>query len=173
MRSCGTPWCFKNMFLGSFHHGSVIKWTQLGSMRTWVRSLPSLSGLRIRHCHELWCSSQAWLRSSIAVTVASSGSYSSDLISSLGTFMCYGYGSKKTNIYMCVCVCMFLNILKYFDSQIIINKNSSRDFPDILGGGVSTFARISLSNILVDMLRLFLMTPFSWTSFWISWNQLS
>ena len=29
--------------------------TWLVSMRTWVRSLISLSGLRIRHCSELWC----------------------------------------------------------------------------------------------------------------------
>ena len=27
--------------------------TQLGSMRTWVQSLASLSGLRIQRCHEL------------------------------------------------------------------------------------------------------------------------
>ena len=32
----------------SSHHGSVV--TQLVSMRTWVRSLASLSGLRIWHC---------------------------------------------------------------------------------------------------------------------------
>ena len=29
--------------------------TQLVSMRTQVQSLVSLSGLRIWHCHELWC----------------------------------------------------------------------------------------------------------------------
>ena len=28
-----------------------------------------LSGLRIWHCHELWCSSQMWLRSGVAVVV--------------------------------------------------------------------------------------------------------
>uniref|UniRef100_A0A8D0WKM9 Diacylglycerol kinase n=1 Tax=Sus scrofa TaxID=9823 RepID=A0A8D0WKM9_PIG len=27
-------------------------------MKTWVRSLASLSGLRIQHCHELWCRSK-------------------------------------------------------------------------------------------------------------------
>ena len=31
------------------------KWTWLGTMRLWVWSLPSLSGLRIRHCCGLWC----------------------------------------------------------------------------------------------------------------------
>ena len=30
----------------------------LGTMRLWVQSLASLSGLRIRHCRELWCRSQ-------------------------------------------------------------------------------------------------------------------
>ena len=43
--------------------------TKLGSMRMWVRSLASLSGLRIQHCHELWCRFQTRLRSSIAVAV--------------------------------------------------------------------------------------------------------
>ena len=28
-----------------------------------VQSLVLLSGLKIRHCHELWCRSQTWLRS--------------------------------------------------------------------------------------------------------------
>ena len=31
---------------------------QLGAMRTWVRSLASLSGLRIQPCCELWCRSK-------------------------------------------------------------------------------------------------------------------
>ena len=30
-------------------------------MRLWVRSLALLSGLRIRHCHELWCRLQMCL----------------------------------------------------------------------------------------------------------------
>ena len=34
-----------------------------------VRSLASLSGLRIWHCHELWSRSQMQLRSGIAVAV--------------------------------------------------------------------------------------------------------
>ena len=34
--------------------------TRLGSMRLWVQSLSSLSGLRIQCCHELWCRSQTW-----------------------------------------------------------------------------------------------------------------
>ena len=35
--------------------------TQLVSMRMQVRSLASLSGLRIQHCHELLYSSKTWL----------------------------------------------------------------------------------------------------------------
>ena len=46
----------------------------------------ALSGLGIRCCHELWCRSQAWLRSGIAVSVV--GSYSSSLTPSLGTSIC-------------------------------------------------------------------------------------
>ena len=42
----------------------------LGTMRLWVRSLASLSGLRIRRCWELWCRSQTRLRSGVAMAVA-------------------------------------------------------------------------------------------------------
>ena len=42
-------------------------------MRVWVRSLASLSRLRIRRCHELWCRSQTQLGSGIAVAVAPIG----------------------------------------------------------------------------------------------------
>ena len=35
----------------------------LGTMRLRVQSLASLSGLRVWHCHELWCRSQIWLGS--------------------------------------------------------------------------------------------------------------
>ena len=43
------------------------KWIQLGTVRLRVRSLASLSGLRIRCCHELWCRLQTRLRSGVAV----------------------------------------------------------------------------------------------------------
>ena len=45
------------------------KQIQLGTMSLWVWSLASLSRLRIWHCRELWCRSQMWLRSGIAVTL--------------------------------------------------------------------------------------------------------
>ena len=37
--------------------------TRLVSMRMWVQSLASLSGLRIHCRHELWCKSRTWLGS--------------------------------------------------------------------------------------------------------------
>ena len=41
-----------------------------GNMRFQVWSLAfSISGLRIRCCHELWCRLQTWLRSHVAVAV--------------------------------------------------------------------------------------------------------
>ena len=64
-------------------------------MRTQVRSLATLSRLRIWRCHELWYRSQMWLRSHIAVAVAWAGTYSSDSTRSLGTSICPGYGLKK------------------------------------------------------------------------------
>ena len=45
------------------------KQIRLGTMR-WVPSLASLSGLRIRHYHELWYRLQTRLRSGIAVALA-------------------------------------------------------------------------------------------------------
>ena len=43
------------------------KQIQLVSMKMRVRSLASLSGLRIQHCRELWCRSPPQLGSGIAV----------------------------------------------------------------------------------------------------------
>ena len=43
---------------------------RLGTMRFWIQSLALLSGLRIRHCQELWCGSQTRLGSVIAVALA-------------------------------------------------------------------------------------------------------
>ena len=43
---------------------------QLGTMRMRVPSLASLRGLRIWRCRELWCRSQTWLGSHVAIAVA-------------------------------------------------------------------------------------------------------
>ena len=72
----------------------MAQWKQiwLGSMRMQVQSLALLSGLRIWHCHELWCRSHlAW----ICVAVSVAGSYSSNSASSLGTSICCGCSLKK------------------------------------------------------------------------------
>ena len=62
-------------------------------MRMQVRSLASLSGLRIWTSRELWCRSQMQLGSHVAVVEA--GSCTSDATPSLGTSMCRGCGRKK------------------------------------------------------------------------------
>ena len=64
-------------------------------MRMWVQSLALLSGLRIWYCQELWCRSQMWLRSHVAVAVVKVGSCSSNLTPSLGTFIGLGCSPKK------------------------------------------------------------------------------
>ena len=48
--------------------GAVEK-NRLGTMRLLVRSLALLSGLRIRHCCELWCRLQMQLGYRVAVAV--------------------------------------------------------------------------------------------------------
>ena len=57
-------------------------------MRLLVRSLASLSGLRIWHCRELWYRSQTQLGSCVAVALASG--YISDWTPSLGISICQG-----------------------------------------------------------------------------------
>ena len=51
------------------HRGSAGDESDIVSMMTWVRSLASFSGLRIRHCCELWCRSQTRLGSHVAVAL--------------------------------------------------------------------------------------------------------
>ena len=49
----------------------LVQWKRirLGTMRLQDRSLPSLSGLRLQHCRELWYRSKTQLGSGIAVAV--------------------------------------------------------------------------------------------------------
>ena len=77
----------------SSHHGSAE--TNLVSMRTQVRSLVLLSGLRIQCCCELWYRLQTWFGSHVAVAVVQAGRYSSNSIPSLGTSICHRCGTKK------------------------------------------------------------------------------
>ena len=54
--------------LGSSHCGAAE--TNATSISEVAGSIPALrSGLRIQCCHELWCRSQKWLQSHIAVAV--------------------------------------------------------------------------------------------------------
>ena len=78
----------------------VAQWLtiRLGTMRLRVRSLASLSGLRIWCCHELRCRLQTWLGSGVAVDVVQADGYSSHSTPSLGTSICCKYGPKKTHI---------------------------------------------------------------------------
>ena len=60
-------------------------------MRMQVPSLTSISGLRIWHSCELWCRSQVWLGSGMAVA----SSCISDSTPSLGTSTCHGAALKR------------------------------------------------------------------------------
>ena len=66
--------CMANAPVGILKGGVPIvvqrKQIRLGTMRLWVRSLASISGLRIRRCHELSCRLKTWLGSGVAVAVA-------------------------------------------------------------------------------------------------------
>ena len=53
------------------------KLIRLGTMRLRVQYLASPSELRIQHCRELWCKSQMWLGSGVAVALVQAGSNSS------------------------------------------------------------------------------------------------
>ena len=50
-------------------HCGTVETNSIRNHKIAVRSLALLSGLRIRHCCELWCRSQTRLRSGIAVAV--------------------------------------------------------------------------------------------------------
>lgn len=64
---------FKIQLSWSFHCGSTV--TNTASFHEDAGSiLASLTGLRIQHCCELWCRSQMYLGSSVAVDVASASS---------------------------------------------------------------------------------------------------
>ena len=64
-------------------------------MRTQVRSLASLSGLRVQHCSELWCRSQTRFGSGVAVAVVEASRYSSNSAPSLGTSIGVGAALKR------------------------------------------------------------------------------
>jgi len=69
--------------------------TNLRTMRLQVRSLALLSGLRIQRCGELWCRSQTWLGSCIAVALTQASGYRSNWTPGLGTSIYHGSGPRK------------------------------------------------------------------------------
>ena len=68
---------------------------RLVPMRLRVRSLASLSGLRIQCCRELWYRSQTRLGSCVVVAVVSASSCSSNWTPSLGSSICHRCSPKK------------------------------------------------------------------------------
>ena len=92
-QSCYSNTKIKNKLQGSSQCGSVE--TNLVSMKMWVQSLASLSGLGIQCCHELWCRLQTQLEPRIAVAVSQTGCCSSESTPSLRTSVCRRYGLKK------------------------------------------------------------------------------
>ena len=76
-------------------------------MRTWVRSLASIGGLRIWHCGELGCGSQIRLGSGVAVALVQASSCSSDWTPSLGTSIGRGPKNNKIKIKTSACCPVF------------------------------------------------------------------
>ena len=111
----GKVWAPETCSIGLSKHyslesrcGSEVR-TQLVTMRTRV---PSLRGLRIPHCHELWRKLQMQLWSGVAAAVGLAGSYSSNSTPSLGTSICHGCGpikKKKTTLFPPDLIETFLN----------------------------------------------------------------
>ena len=79
----------------SSHCGSVGKGSDVVSLRLRIQSLALFSGLRIQHCHKLWCRSQTQLRSRVAVAVVQDCSCSSNSTPGLGTSICYRAAVKR------------------------------------------------------------------------------
>ena len=93
----------------------MAQWKQiwLASMRMQVRTLASLSGLRIQSCSELWYRLKACLGSGVAVAVAQTSSYSSSSTPRLGTSICRGYSPKKTKGKKRCFVFVFIFVFNY------------------------------------------------------------
>ena len=75
----------------------VAQWlTNLTGNHEVLDSIPSLAQqVKDLACHELWCRSQTWLGSRIAVAPVKAGSDSSNSTPSLGTSICHGSGPRK------------------------------------------------------------------------------
>ena len=70
-----------------------------------VRALASISGLRMRCGCELWCRSQTWPGSDVAVAIVKASCCSSGLTLSLATSIWRRCGPKKTRRKMAFWTC--------------------------------------------------------------------
>ena len=89
-----TDW-LKDSRTRSSHYRSVGWGPNVVSVRMWVQSLASLSGLSTWHCPELWYRLQMQLGSGIAAVVKWASSCSADLTPSMGTVIWHRYSTKK------------------------------------------------------------------------------
>ena len=85
-------------------------------MRTQVQSLALLSGLRIHCCLELWCRSQMWLGSHVAVAVAGIRSPAWELPYALGETL----KRKKKSFESIRVIPVFQRIFPFSKADVII-----------------------------------------------------
>ena len=111
--------------------GAQGKLIWLVTTRLHVRSLASLSGLRICRCHELWCRSQTQLKSCVAMAVAQASGCSSN--STPTSELSYAAGAalkskskKKKKIYIYIYKTTYTENLKTLPSEIKHFKHSPK-----------------------------------------------
>ena len=98
------------------------KQTQLETMRFWVGYLASMSGLRIQHCHKLWCKLQMRLGSGVAVVQV--GSYSSsNQTPRLETSISHGVVLKRQSINQSIIFSIILLLFRYSVTSPENNEN--------------------------------------------------
>ena len=95
-----------------------------------AQSLPLPSGLKIRHCRELWYKSQTWLGSRIAAAVVQTSSYSSNVTPSLGTTICHRCSPKKTEKKKSVLFILFISSQKLVLLSYIFYPSTLGNYSD-------------------------------------------
>ena len=144
-------------------------------MRMWVQSLVLISGLRIRHCHELWCRSKMQLGSSLAVAVAEAGSYSSNLTHSLGTSIHCGCSPKKTkktkkNMWKCYKVfceiydCVISEIVGYSFQRKILALLTYFNTKLMVFFQILNMLILRVTHVISDIVFLFISLRICWKS---------
>ena len=114
-------------------------------MRRQVRSLASLSGLRMCCCCELWCRLQMWLRSGVAVAVAKASDYSSDPTPSPGNIMC-GLKKTKKNVSYSLALSWLQQTASHLGSYLLVVLSRLNCFTDLTRRKFSPLSpRLSIS----------------------------